>query len=193
MRLFLALEIPDRIKNFLSKLIEKKYTIDGISFVQRENFHITLKFLGEVDENLIPAISEKLSLVSKEFYPFSLKISNPGVFPDKSKPRVIWIGTENKDNVKRLVFNIEDSLEKLGFKKEQREFKAHITLARIKNTKNGAYIFEKIQKNFRELLSASYQEAIDLYFDVNDFVLMKSILTPKGSIYEVLQRFSLLR
>jgi len=186
MRIFIAIELPEELKNFLGELTTFKSTIEGLNIVQKDNFHITLKFLGEVEEKLIPDITDTLKNIANEFSKFTLKITRPGAFPDRVKPRVIWIGTENTDTLKELAKRIDEELSRLGFQKEAREFKSHITLARVKNFKNGKYVFDKILKNFSEK-SPQFQ------FQVRDFVLMKSTLTPKGSIYSVLERFHLLK
>lgn len=208
MRCFLAIELPESIKNFIYELIDSNSSIEGVNLVKKDNLHITLKFLGEVKPDLISAITESLNNLVKEFSPFILKISHPGVFPDKSNPRVIWIGLEYSDVLKNLADKIEGEMHSYGFEKEQRGFKAHITLARVKNFRNGRYIFEKILKSFKEktlinnfckkdnqipnLSNRVSEKAINLQFQVREFVLMKSILTPKGSIYEVLEKFSLI-
>lgn len=186
MRLFIAIELPEEIKKFLAELTSFNSPIDGVNIVQKENFHITLKFLGEVEEKIIPDLISTLKFLSREFSDFKLKITTPGVFPDKIKPRVIWIGTENIDELRRLAKRIDEEISILGFQREEREFKSHITLARVKNHRNGKYFFEKILKKFSE-------KSFDFQFEVKEFVLMKSTLTPKGSIYSVLERFPLLK
>ncbi|GAB5046692.1 RNA 2',3'-cyclic phosphodiesterase [Thermodesulfovibrio sp. TK110] len=186
MRLFIAIELPWELKEFLAELTSFNLPIDGVNIVQKENFHITLKFLGEVEEKIIPHLVFTLKSVSKEFSNFTLKITTPGVFPDKLKPRVIWLGTENTDTLKRLTNRIEKETCSLGFQREEREFKSHITLARVKNHRNGKYFFDKILKKFSE-------KSFNFQFEVKEFVLMKSTLTPKGSIYSVLERFPLLK
>jgi 2'-5' RNA ligase len=186
MRLFVAIELPEEIREFLSELTSFKSPVEGVNFVQKENFHITLKFLGEVKESLIPEITNKLNKIASEFSDFTLNITHPGVFPDKSKPRVIWIGTENTDIMKTMAKKIDEELSQFGFQREERDFKSHITLARVKNPKNGKYVFEKVLKKFSE-------KSLEFSFQIKEFVLMKSTLTPKGSVYDVLQRFSLVK
>ncbi|WP_353684139.1 RNA 2',3'-cyclic phosphodiesterase [Thermodesulfovibrio sp. 3907-1M] len=186
MRLFIAIQLPREIKEFLAELTSFKSTIDGVNIVQKENFHITLKFLGEVEEKIIPDLISTLKSLSSEFSNFTLKITTPGVFPDKIKPRVIWIGTENTETLRRLAERIDEETASLGFQREERQFKSHITLARVKNHRNGKYFFEKILKKFSE-------NSFNFQFEVKEFVLMKSTLTAKGSIYSVLERFPLLK
>ncbi len=187
MRSFVAIELPENIKEFLTGIVSPEFPLQGVNIVSKENFHITLKFLGDVGEKLIPEIIQILRNVATEFFPFILKITHPGIFPDKYKPRVIWMGTENTETLKKLARRIDEAMENLGFKREERDFKSHITLARIKNPKNGKYLFEKIRKQFSSLDVNSHS----LNFTVKEFVLMKSTLTSKGSIYSVLERFSL--
>lgn len=190
MRCFIAIELPEDIKNFIDKLINLKSSVEGVNFVKKENLHLTLKFIGEIEIDLIPSIVKSLKDLAKGFSPFILKISHPGVFPDKAKPRVIWIGLESSEVLKELAVKVDEEIYKFGIEKEHRGFKSHITLARVKNFQNGRYIYEKIWKTFREnkLIDNPAQKP---YFYVTEFVLMKSTLTPKGSIYEVLERFPL--
>lgn len=187
MRSFIAIELPDNIKEFLTKIVSLQLPLQDVNIVQKENLHITLKFLGEVEERLIPQVTQALENIATEFSPFTLKITHPGVFPDKYKPRVIWMGTENTETLKELAKKLDESMEALGFQREERDFKSHITLARVKNPENGKYLFGKIIKQF----SFQKQNSHLLSFSVKEFVLMKSTLTPKGSIYSVLKRFPL--
>ncbi len=189
MRIFIAVELPEEIRKTLFSLVPTKFPFDGVNVVAQENLHITLKFLGEVESSLIEKIKEALSLIAKKHSSFTLNISYPGVFPDTSRPRVIWIGTENSKEIKALARDIEKEMEAMGFPSEKRDFKSHITLARVKNFQNGRLLFERINKNFREKHLSS--KNINLQFSVKDFVLMKSTLTPRGSIYEVLEKFPL--
>lgn len=188
MRCFIAIELPEDIKIFIDKLFNLKSSVDGVNLVKKENLHLTLKFLGEIEIDLIPSIVKSLKDLAKGFYPFILKISHPGVFPDKVKPRVIWIGLESSEVLKELAFRVDEEMYKFGIEKEKREFRSHITLARVKNFQNGKYIYEKIWKTFRENKLTDNPDQKP-YFYVKEFVLMKSTLTPKGSIYEVLERF----
>lgn len=190
MRCFIAIELPEDIKIFIDNLINLKSSVDGINFVKKENLHLTLKFLGEVGIDLIPLIVKSLKNLAKEFPPFTLKISHPGVFPDKVKPRVIWMGLEYSEILKDLAVRVDEETYKFCIEKEKREFKSHITIARVKNFQNGIRMFEKICKTFRDN-NFTDNDLKKPHFTVKEFVLMKSTLTPGGSIYEVLERFPL--
>lgn len=188
MRCFIAIELPENIKEFFARIVSLQLPLQGVNIVQKENFHITLKFLGEIEEKLIPEITQTLKNIACEVFPFTLKITHPGVFPDKYKPRVIWIGTEDTEIIKELAKKIDESMASLGFQREERDFKSHITMARVKNPKNGKYLFERITKHF-----SSQKGLYPLNFTVREFVLMKSTLTPKGSIYSILEKFPLVK
>lgn len=193
MRLFIALDLPKSLKEILFLLCEQKKVIEGVNIVSKENYHITLKFLGEVSELMIPPITDKLREITRKFNPFFLKISHSGVFPNSQFPRVVWIGVEDDMTIRKLASAIEESLESLGFKREEKEFKSHITLARVKEPRNGRYFFDLINRRFKELSISHEDFKNSLKFEVKEFVLMKSTLTPKGSIYDVLQRFPLVK
>jgi len=133
MRTFIAIEVPENIRSFFTELLPVKTLLEGVSIVHKDNFHITLKFLGEIEEMLISEIKQTLISIADETSSFTLKITHPGVFPDPLKPRVIWMGIENNSALIELVKKIEENLEKSGFQRETRNFKSHITLARVKN------------------------------------------------------------
>lgn len=193
MRLFIAVDLPKSLKELLFLLCEQKKVIEGVNIVSKENLHITLKFLGEVSELMIPDISNKLREIANDFDPFVLKITHTGVFPNLNFPKVVWIGMEKELTIIKLANTIDEKLESLGFKREEKEFKSHITLARVKEPRNGRYFFDLVNRRFRELSISHKDFKTSLKFEVKEFVLMKSTLTPKGSIYDVLQRFPLVK
>jgi len=173
MRLFIAVDIPEEIKDYLVT-IRNKISSDfaKIRWVTKEQMHITLKFLGEVAETNLNKI--RTCLNSVQYTKFDVKLSNIGVFPTENYIRVIWVGLEPKDKIISLQQKVDYSLKDL-FKRE-RDFKVHLTLARVK--------FVKDKKKLSEVLKSLKID--DLTFTVNNFKLMKSTLTPKGPIYEEL-------
>ncbi|OLS23719.1 MAG: RNA 2',3'-cyclic phosphodiesterase [Candidatus Heimdallarchaeota archaeon LC_3] len=178
-RLFIAVEIEsneclESIKD-IQLLIPKNIT----KYPSEDHMHITLKFLGDTDVNLIDNIIEVLETIT--FEPFNIQFDHVGAFPNNHRPRVLWIGiSEGSDNLKLLVKQISDKLEELDIKREKREFNAHLTLARTKRP---------IQKPMEEL-SQFFLKKIEIddlskfTSNVTKIFLKKSILTPKGSIYE---------
>lgn len=142
-----------------------------------KSFHLTLKFLGDVQ----PDNAEKIINILKDikFQQFSVFLDSIGVFPSESCIRVIWLGIKPEGNILKLQNIIDDSLKHL-FKKE-RDFKAHVTLARVKNLEDKKSLIEQLKKIQVE----------NVKFEIKDFRLIKSTLTPKSPIYEDLMRFNL--
>ena len=176
MRLFIAIEIPEDIKEYISKIQEEiDTTKNKIRFVNKAQTHLTLKFLGEVQPDKVEHIKEDLKKI--KFEKFSAYLDSVGVFPSESYIRVIWIGLKPEEPVLELQKTIDENLRK-SFKKEK-NFKPHLTLARVK------YIDDK--ENFINKLKKIKIE--NKKIDVNNLKLVKSILTPKGPVYEDLEVF----
>ncbi|MBW2981384.1 RNA 2',3'-cyclic phosphodiesterase [Candidatus Woesearchaeota archaeon] len=171
MRLFIAIDLDneDYFKQIQGQLPEAKATYPKV-------FHLTLKFLGETDkkEEIIKAL-EKI-----DFKTFRLKTTKIGVFPSESYIRVIWLGLEDSTDLNNLQENIEKALEEFNFKKDH-DFKAHITLARIK------FIRQEDKKDFVESLKEI--KFAEKEFEINEFKLIKSELTKQGPIYEDIAEF----
>lgn len=172
MRLFIAFDTDDDAKKELSS-IQKELKYAKLNLVKE--FHLTLKFLGEVDEKKATEIKQRLKKVS--FDEFDAQLSGIGVFPSEDYINVVWVGLEPKDKINELQKRIEDSLEGL-FPKDTR-FHSHITLARVK--------FIEDKKQFKDCLNNIKIEKIT--FSVERFRLMKSTLTPEGPVYEVLEEY----
>ncbi len=165
MRAFIALDIPffpdiGRVQDSLKK--------ERVKFVERENIHITLKFLGDIDEAMVDKIAEIVEECKTQ--PFTIRLKNIGFFPNEHYVRVIWIGVENGDSIIKMAKCIDSRLSKLGFKKEK-SYVPHLTIARVK----GRIDISKLE-SFRTHL---FGEA-----EITEIKIKKSTLTPKGPIYE---------
>lgn len=168
MRLFIAIdfkEIKDNLIGIQSKIDDSSSELNQVSA-----FHLTLKFLGEVEDDKVSLIKQKLSSI--KFNPFTLTARNIGVFPTENFIKVIWIGVKPEEQVKELQSRIESALKEFNFKKDF-EFHPHITLARVK------FVRDKIRlnKNLKEI------KIEPKTITVNDFRLVKSTLTPEGPVY----------
>ncbi|MFC2162731.1 RNA 2',3'-cyclic phosphodiesterase [Candidatus Altiarchaeota archaeon] len=131
MRCFIAIEIPDEVKAGLVKVQEDLAGYGRFKMVEYDNLHLTLKFLGEVPEDNIPHINEKLLEISEKS--FNMEVRGIGVFPSARNPRIVWAGVrQGSAEVTRLHGIIEDKLAPLGFVKDKR-FHPHITIARVKD------------------------------------------------------------
>jgi RNA 2',3'-cyclic 3'-phosphodiesterase len=184
-RLFVALPVePEMRKKFseLTGILETDNT--QVKWVEEENFHLTLKYLGETPlnkvENLIRSIADSLADYSR----FEIYLKNIMTFPTMNNPRIICIDViSGSEKLGRVVGTIEDSLEKVGFAKEKRKFRPHLTLGRLKSSLNCDELKNKIQK---------HREFVGGKMPVNEVHLMQSKLTSKGPIYTVLEKFILM-
>ncbi len=175
MRLFIAIELPEEVKSYLKDL-QKQILNDKAKLTLANDFHLTLKFLGEVEEQDVDVIKSKLKEIM--FEPFAAKLLTIGVFPSEKSIRVVWVGLEPKDLITDLQKKIDSSLQS-KFEKDSR-FHPHLTLARVK--------FLKDSKSYSARLKSINVEPKE--FTVSNFKLIRSTLTPKGSVYEVLAEFS---
>ena len=176
-RLFVAVEIENsdvllrilKVKRYVSSCSKGK----GIKPVEDENVHLTLRFIGEVPENLLPEISECVKLASS-FPSFTMKILGLGAFPSPSRPRVIWVGVdEGAKKLKELRKQLETCLSRYS-KPDRNRFVPHITIARVK----GKYDLSCL----REILTA-YEKHVFGVSSVTQVKLKKSVLRPEGPIY----------
>ena len=183
MRVFIAIELPQEIKDTLGRLQAKlKAAGADVKWVDPKNIHLTLKFLGEIDEQISDRVSTKLAEICFGRKQFNLSLSSCGAFPNINSPRVIWAGIEQGDKeIKTIADAIETQLESIGILKESREFSSHITLGRTRSSKNR----QELAKTLSELSTKPLKDQ----FPASKITLFKSTLTPLGPIYETLQDF----
>jgi len=147
-----------------------------IKFVEPENIHFTLKFLGEIEQSLVEQVTKVVEGTS--FQPFTAKIERVGVFPNLRRPRVVWAGiTEGASQLEEIWSEIDDKLSKLGFDREMRRFNPHITIGRVRSGRNRDKLVHEI---------SSLSDYVFGELHVDRVVLKKSVLTPKGPIYSTL-------
>lgn len=188
MRTFIAIELPQKIINSLAAIQNRlKNTQGDVKWVSPENIHLTLKFLGEVDDKKIEKIIQVLEDTAKDNNSFFIRLSDLGAFPKINFPRVIWVGIDRGDNeTKGIVISLEEKLQKLGIPKEKRPFSSHITIGRVRSGLNR----EKLVKELNILQEKNLLQE-NLEFLTAKVTLFKSTLTPKGPIYEILKEASL--
>ena len=184
-RAFLAIEPPENVLQEISRLQEKlKREISGrLSWTRPQGQHLTLKFFGDISRDDIYNISatvQKRIVTEQKLY---LKIEKLGGFPDASRPRVLWCGVEG--DVERLI-NLQKKLDgdfaAIGFPADDRSFKAHLTLARIKDPRSASGISEALTKH--NAFTAGE-------FSVGELILFQSKLMPQGAVYTKLAVFPL--
>lgn len=170
MRVFIAVEIPDEIKKEIVRIQNSLLQFNGKK-TEYDNLHLTLKFLGEISEDEVRKIKEKLSEI--KFNKFEVEIKNLGVFSD----RIIWLGIKNCDGLQR---EIDATLDKIGLEKERR-FMGHLTIARARNVRD--------KEKFLEELKGIKMPRMK--FIVSAFYLKQSILTTEKPVYKNLGIYSL--
>ncbi|MEK9149297.1 MAG: RNA 2',3'-cyclic phosphodiesterase [Candidatus Desantisbacteria bacterium] len=174
----MAIPLSHEIKKILS-LLQKRLSpsIKDAKWVEPENIHLTLKFLGEVEEKRVKDIAECCQMAVNEKPSFLISLGAIGGFPNLVIPRVIWVGIkEEKERVEELANDLEERLHKIGFPKETRPFSSHLTLARIRLPKRVS--FPAIEPEQASMKALSIQ-------------LIQSTLLPKGATYQVLKEFRL--
>ena len=180
-RAFIALDIPSSQKiTELSNQIKNSGV--NTKLVETENIHITLKFLGDTEEELIDKIEDCIKESLENIKPFEIKLVGTGVFPNPGYIKVLWIGIKDNGELKEIAKNINEKLSSLGFEKDGRGFSAHLTIARVRSAKNKEKLVEIVEK---------YRETEFATIKVESIKLKKSELTPKGPIYTTTKEIKL--
>lgn len=174
MRLFIAIEPPDDLKTALVRL---RVDVPGARWVPTEQLHLTLAFLGEVEENRAGELSERLALIHTP--PFHLSFSGTGCFPNRHRPRVLWAGLEPHPGLMRLAAGVHGAVLACGIPQEERPFSPHITLARLK--------FPAAREV--DAFLAMPQKLKLPPFPVREIILFQSRLTPHGAEHISIRTF----
>ncbi len=175
-RFFLSINTSKKLKKELEKFQHRlKETGIIAKFVEKENLHINLKFFGNLKQEQKEKIIKSINKISKETNSFTLKAKNIGVFPNEDYIKVVWVGIEKgEEDLIKLQKHLEKEFEKIGIKKENRNFVPHITLCRVKSGKNIDKLIKEIKKNKDKEFGN---------FEVKNINLMKSNLLPEGPKY----------
>lgn len=169
-RLFVAVDLPPSLKTILANM---SFGIPGAKWVAEEQLHLTLRFIGEVDGGVFADIREALSGIKAES--FTMQLKGMGYFPPRKKPNVLWVGIDKNERLQALRNRVENAIVKAGLPPEQRKFSPHITLARLRDTP---------LKKITNFLSGNSLFASEP-FQVSEFHLYSSVLTPKGAIHQI--------
>jgi RNA 2',3'-cyclic 3'-phosphodiesterase len=181
LRTFIAIDLPPEVQGALGKLeAELQEARAPITWVKPERIHLTLKFLGDIAPERLSEIQNSLLQVARQASPLRLEPAGCGAFPTLKQMRVIWVGLKAEGTgLNRLQQAVEDAMVQVGFKKEERAFKPHLTLGRVKGRQHVRLLQELLVE--RQSFKA---EA----FDVTELVLYKSELRPEGARYTPLFR-----
>jgi len=170
-------ELLDVLSDFKESLCGEK-----IKWVEESNFHITLKFFGDVELDKIEDIVEALNKLSLGYSSFNMKLQGAGFFGKATNPKVIWIGIEDTSHLKSIYEQIEKTTLDLGYPNETREFSPHLTLGRVKYMNNAIRLHE-LAKKYKNV---HFQTSV-----IDHFILYESILRSSGPIYKPINLFKL--
>jgi 2'-5' RNA ligase len=176
MRLFIAIELPADAKNELGRL---RVDIPGARWVPSDQIHLTLAFLGEVDEAALERLTGQLARI--QMTEFRVRFARTGCFPDHQRPRVLWVGLEPEPRLNTLAARVRDAVLACGIPQEERPFSPHITLARIKLPSPGS-CDAFLDRDTRPGLPPLH---------VREFILFQSRLTQQGALHIPVRGFPL--
>ena len=182
-RLFIAINLPEEVKRKLLKYQEKWFDLDAqkINWVRKENLHVTLVFIGYATDDETYEIAKTMREVAKKHEPFFVNLERIITGPPDATPRMFWVEGEKSQELANLQLDLENSLNiGVGYKKEARAFKLHITLARFKYD---------IARQIKE--RGNIEEKINYQIPVDSLELMQSDLRRTGPIYTILESVNL--
>jgi RNA 2',3'-cyclic 3'-phosphodiesterase len=167
-RLFIAIDLPERIKDDITSTYS---AIPGAKWIEEGQLHLTLRFIGDTDEPTKQRIVNALKSVSVQ--PFTISIKGVGFFPPRKEPRILWVGVSASEELLRLQGKIERTLVSIGISSEDRKFHPHITIARLSGSPH-----EKIAQflTSNSLLSTEN-------FSVTEYHLYESFLRKEGALH----------
>ena len=176
MRLFIAVDIAEPVRKRLGEFIAQlDHAARGAKWISPKNIHVTLKFLGHVEENKAEKISSVLEEVAARHTVFDLDLVGTGAFPNASRPRVIWVGGHDQSGtLYRLQADVEAAMIALGFVPEDRAFVAHLTLGRIKSPTPNPKLAVALESAKSKSFGLTH---------VGEIHLIQSQLHPTGAIY----------
>ena len=184
-RLFCAFELPELLRRSIaehSRTVREAVPDAAASWSRPENIHLTVKFFGNVEAAKVPVISDAAARVVKELSPIKVEVGTTGVFPRPTRPQVLWIGVQDQSGaLLKLQQRLENAFAREGFPKEDRAFRPHLTIARIRKPQNA----NRLAQTHLEM------QFSNMPVTLNELVLFRSELSPKGSKYTSISRHRL--
>jgi 2'-5' RNA ligase len=179
-RLFVALKIPDEVKsNLLNVCHELSESSDLFKWEKPEKIHLTLKFIGEVEEELVSSIAKEIAFV-EEYESFNFNVTQFGFFYRNVLPSILWTGMQTDENIQMLVEELNQRLSIFSIPVERRKFKPHLTMLRIKKNPG------------KEFISKFEDYSFDNWnFNSSEITLINSELFPTGARYTDIKKYNL--
>lgn len=183
-RTFIAVEVSQRVKDKLAQDIARfKATAPLVKWSKTENLHLTFKFLGDVKEPDLEDLFDAMAEAVEPMPAFTLEVKGVGAFPNWRHPRVIWAGSgEGEDDAIRLAGLVEDACAKLGYEREHRPYRPHLTLGRVKQPADAEGLSDTVR---------GLEDKLFGYLDVEAVVVFMSSLRRTGPVYSPMARFEL--
>lgn len=179
MRLFIAVDVSEEVRGIVAEQVARLCQANAdVGWVKPENFHLTLKFLGEASDPQLDDIKASLDLIAASGAAFEMELRGMGCFPERGSPRVVWVGVcTGRDALMAMARDVDGAMVALGFARERREFAAHLTIGRVRSLRGA--------DRLRRLVEA---EAVTSFerCRVDEIRLYKSTPASGGSIYELM-------
>ena len=184
MRTFIAIELPPEIHSALAELQnELMGSRADVKWVKPENIHLTLKFLGEIDERQLTAVIRILEETAQSQPAFSVSLSSLGAFPKLEHPRVIWVGINRaSEKIRKIAEMLEEKISLIGLTREERPFASHVTIGRVRSALHRGELVNQLK-------TARLKEGQE--FLVTKLTLFQSILSAQGPAYTLLKEANL--
>jgi 2'-5' RNA ligase len=184
-RLFYALELPESLRTRIgehARMVREAVPDAGATWIRMENIHLTVKFFGMVSTDRIDSISKTAERVTEQFAPITVSIGGTGVFPRPSRPQVLWVGVgDPRGTLAAFQSELENEFAGIGFLKEERDFRPHLTIARIRRPEKAKDLGQV------HLNSELSRENVVL----DNLILFRSELSKQGSKYTPISRHRL--
>jgi 2'-5' RNA ligase len=187
MRVFIAIDLPQRVKDTLAQIQKGlKKTGADVKWVQANNIHLTLKFLGDIEESALEKLIQAITLAVDHLTGYMINIDRIGAFPRLEAPRIIWAGIDRgARETNKIVEDLEEGLSAIGIPKEEKPFACHITLGRTRSAQGKTGLAHEL-KTTNAMIRPE-----ELEFMAKQITLFQSTLTPGGPIYKELQAINL--
>lgn len=183
-RLFIAVPTPQPVRDAARAAIDALRGLGDVRWVTPERMHLTLKFLGAVPEAELPEIMDVVSKNANTFSPVVVDLSRVSAFPNVRRPQTLWLGLDGEGTaiLTALAEDLDRRLEPLGFPREKKAFRPHVTLGRVRSPRGLAELASGLTK---------MPAAAPISWRMNELQLVRSVLGPSGPDYTVLRQFFL--
>lgn len=182
-RIFVAVDISDearyKVAGYTANL-KNKFSNVKVGWDRPEKLHLTLKFLGDTNDEQLEKLKEICMKISTEFSNIKFQLSATGIFPSPRKARILWLGVKGEvEKLQKINAILETECRRIGFKKEKRDYKPHLTIGRIRQPHKA-----------RELAKAHLENNFEpVGFEVSEIVIVESKIQPTGSVYSKIKTF----